>query len=251
VPATGHEHDHIGVHPQRQEGLAYTGFPVHLGLVTGEQLVRLADLAASWDGGIRLTRRQNFILTGIPQDRVDGAVREVREIGFPLEAGGLRQLSIACTGDPFCNYTVAETKSRLRRIVEHLETTFGDRVAGLRINLDGCPHACAHHWIGDIGLQGTTLRERGPNGEKLQGYDLFLRGGLGRDAAIGRPVLRRVPGGEVHTVIERLFAAFLEQGQADESIQQFFTRHADEELTAMSGLASIPSATGTAAEATA
>lgn len=251
APQAGREHDHIGIHPQRQAGLFYAGFPVHLGLCNGEQLVRLGDLAASWDGGIRLTRRQNFILTGIPEDRVDDAVREVREIGFPLEAGGLRQLSIACTGDPFCNYTVAETKSRLQRIVQHLETTFGDRVAGLRINLDGCPHSCAHHWIGDIGLQGTTLRERGPNGEKLQGYDLFLRGGLGREAAIGRPVLRRVPGDEVHTVIERLFAAYLEQGQADESIQQFFTRHADEELTAMSGLASIPSVTGPAAEATA
>ncbi len=101
------------------------------------------------------------------------------------------------------------------------------------MNLDGCPHACAHHWIGDVGLQGTTLRERGPNGERLDGYDLFLRGGLGRDAAIGRPVLKRVPGGEVHVVIERLVRAWLDGRQEDERIQQFFTRHADEELVAL------------------
>ena len=134
---------------------------------------------------------------------------------------------------------MAETKGKLNEIVEHLESVFGDEAAGLRLNLDGCPHACAHHWIGDIGLQGTTLRERGPNGERLEGYDLFLRGGLGAGAAIGRPVLQRVPGEEVHLVIERLFRAFLNGREEGERIQSFFIRHADEELVALgAGLSS-------------
>ncbi len=128
---------------------------------------------------------------------------------------------------------MAETKGRLRDIVEHLERIFGEAAAGLRLNLDGCPHSCAHHWIGDIGLQGTTLRERGPAGERLQGYDLFLRGGLGAHAAIGRPVLKRVPGPEVHLVIERLFRAYLDGRGEGERIQAFFTRHSDEELAAL------------------
>jgi ferredoxin-nitrite reductase len=156
----------------------------------------------------------------------------VAALGYPIDAHPIRGASIACTGDPFCNYTVAETKGRLRQIVEHLEATFGDEAGALRINLDGCPHSCAHHWIGDIGLQGTTLRERGPQGERLQGYDLFLRGGLARGAAIGRPVLRRVPATEVHQVIERLFRAWLTERLDGEPLQQFFTRHSDEALTA-------------------
>lgn len=224
------EKDHTGFHPQTRDGLFYAGFPVHLGLMNGETMLELADLAESWGGGIRLTRRQNFLLTDIPEGKVDDAVREAGRLGFPLAGAGLRGASIACTGDPFCNYTVAETKGKLEEIVEHLEATFGEQVAGLRLNLDGCPHACAHHWIGDIGLQGTTLRERGPNGERLHGYDLFLRGGLGRDAAIGRPVLKRVPGTEVHRVIERLFRAYLEGRRDGERIQQFFGRLSDEEL---------------------
>jgi sulfite reductase beta subunit-like hemoprotein len=227
------EHDHTGVHPQRQAGLYYAGFPVHLGLMNGETMLRIADLAESWGGEIRLTRRQNFILSHIPEGRVAEVVREAEALGFPLKGAGLRGASIACTGDPFCNYTVAETKGKLQEIVEHLERVFGDAVAGLRLNLDGCPHACAHHWIGDIGLQGTTLRDRGPAGERLHGYDLFLRGGLGRGAAIGRPVLKRVPGTEVHEVIERLFRAYLEGREEGERIQQFFERHADEELAVL------------------
>jgi sulfite reductase beta subunit-like hemoprotein len=232
-PAPEEEHDHTGIHPQKQEGLFYAGFPVHLGLMNGEAMLRLADLVESWNGEIRLTRRQNFILSQIPEERVDEVVREVKALGFPLAGAGLRGASIACTGDPFCNYTVAETKGKLAEIVEHLERVFAGDAAGLRLNLDGCPHACAHHWIGDIGLQGTTLRERGPAGERLHGYDLFLRGGLGREAAIGRPVLKRVPGTEVHLVIERLFRAYLDGRREGERIQQFFTRHDDDELTAL------------------
>jgi len=232
-PAPAEEHDHTGIHRQRQPGLFYAGFPVHLGLVDGETMVRLADLVASWDGEIRITRRQNFILAHIPAARVEEVVKTVGALGFPLQGTGLRGASIACTGDPFCNYTVAETKGKLQEIVAHLERTFGEQVAGLRLNLDGCPHACAHHWIGDIGLQGTTLRERGAAGERLHGYDLFLRGGLGQNAAIGRPVLQRVPGTKVHVVIERLFRAYLDGRREGEPIQQFFARHGDDELAAL------------------
>jgi sulfite reductase beta subunit-like hemoprotein len=234
-PAPAEERDHAGIHAQPQAGLFYAGFPVHLGLIAGETMVRLADLVESWDGEIRITRRQNFVLSHIPEARVGEVVDAVGALGFPLRGMGLRGASIACTGDPFCNYTVAETKGKLQEIVEHLERVFGEEAAGLRLNLDGCPHACAHHWIGDIGLQGTTLRERGDSGERLHGYDLFLRGGLGRDAAIGRPVLKRVPGTEVHIVIERLFRAYLDGRREGEPIQQFFSRHGDEELVALGG----------------
>jgi ferredoxin-nitrite reductase len=224
------ERDHVGVQPQRQEGLFAVGFPVFLGIVRGEQMAAIADVADTYGGGIRLTRRQNFLLTHIPEARLSQVLADVESLGFPLAGGGLRGSSIACTGEPFCNLSVAETKGKLAEIVRHLEEVFGETAAGLRLNLDGCPNACAHHWVGDLGLQGTTLRERGREGERLQGYDIFLRGGLGRHAAIGRPILRRVPAPEVHRVIERLFRAYLAGRRDGEPIQQFFTRLPDEEL---------------------
>src|SRR5919201_3406810 len=58
-------HDHLGVQPQRQDGLFAIGVPVHLGLVSGDQLVALAELAESLDGDVRLTRQQNFVLGGV------------------------------------------------------------------------------------------------------------------------------------------------------------------------------------------
>lgn len=227
---------HTGLHAQRRPGLWYAGFPVPAGLISGTQLLALADLAASFDGEIRLTRQQNFLLANIPGERRTQVVDAVARLGFPLDASALYGRSIACTGDPYCNFAVAETKRRLGTITDHLAARFGPAVAGLAIHLDGCPHACAHHWTGDLGLQGTTLRERGPNGERRQGFDVFLRGGQGNEAAIGRPVLKRVPADQIHLVLERLVGAYLENRTSGERLQQWLARSDDADLIALTTL---------------
>ena len=241
-PAPAGEPDHLGVHPQRQPGLLYAGFPVPQGLVSGGQLLRLADLAEGLGGEVRLTRRQNFVLTGIPEDRRDEVLRAVAEIGFPIGANRVRAAGIGCTGQPLCNFAVARTKPALGEILDRLESRFGRRVEGLRIHVDGCPHACCLHWVGDVGLQGTTLRERAPDGSKRQGYDVYLRGGLGADAAIGRPVIRRVPAELAPAYVERLVAAYLEGRRDGERFKAFADRHTDEELIAIAEAGDVAAA---------
>jgi sulfite reductase beta subunit-like hemoprotein len=230
VPKSGS--DHLGIHSQKQPGLYYVGFPVFLGQVTGEQTVQLADLVESFGGDIRIARRQNFILTGIPESRVSEVVQRVGEIGFPLDANPIRGTSIACTGQPLCNYAVAETKTKLHEIVLRLEERFGNDLAGLKLGVDGCPHACGHHWVSDIGLQGTTARGDANSG-KLEAYEIYLRGGLGEHAEIGRPLLRRVPAEQAGEHVERLVAAYLAERTPDESFQAFAKRKTDEELVAI------------------
>jgi len=231
LPLPNGDTDHLGIHAQKQAGLCYVGFPVSLGLMTGEQMIRLADIVEDYGGDIRLTRQQNFILTYIPTARLAEIIDRVAAIGFPLDVNHIRARSIACTGEPFCNFSVTPTKSKLEEILTHLERTFGRAVESLTINLDGCPHACAHHWTGDIGLQGTT--GRGPTGEKLEAFDIILRGGLGAEASIGKPLLRRVPSAHVARYLERLVRAYLTRGQAGESFKAFCDRHSDEELHAI------------------
>src|SRR5438067_1426945 len=222
--------DHLGPHRQKTDGLSYIGFPVFLGQVTGQQTIQIADLAAEFGGDIRLARQQNFIITNVPDARVDEVIKRVAEIGFPLDVNGIRGASVGCTGQPLCNFAVAETKSKLKEIVLRLEDRFGRDVEGLKIGVDGCPHSCAHHWVTDIGLQGTTARAEEAGGEKLEAYEVYLRGGLGEQAEIGRPVLRRVPTEEAPAYVERLVAAYLEQRQDAESFQAFARRKTDEEL---------------------
>jgi sulfite reductase beta subunit-like hemoprotein len=227
-------HDHLGVHAQKQPGLAYVGAPVHLGLISGDQMIAVADLAEEVGGDVRVTRLQNFVLANVPEGEVDGVVSELASIGFPVDVNSVRGRSIACTGEPHCNFSVTETKTRLGRLVEHLEGRFGDALSDLRLHLDGCPHSCAQHWVGDLGFQGTTARDE--SGARRQAYDIFVRGGLGLDAAIGKPLFRRVPSEELDVAVEGLVGGWVSKRRPAESFAAFATRHSDDELGALAGL---------------
>ena len=233
-PVTTPPSDHLGVHEQRQPGLVYVGAPVHLGLISGDQMIAVARLAERVGGDIRVTRLQNFVVANVPESEVEGVAAELEAIGFPLDANPLRGRSIACTGEPHCNFSVTETKTRLGRLIEHLEGSFGSEIAELRLHLDGCPHACAQHWVGDLGFQGTTVRDE--QGVRRQAYDIFVRGGLGLDAAIGRPLFRRVPSEELDQAVDGLVGGWVASRRTGESFAAFSTRLSDEELGILAGV---------------
>jgi ferredoxin-nitrite reductase len=197
-------------------------------------MIAVAQLAERYGGDIRLTRQQNFILTGVPTASVEEASSELASIGFSLDGQSLRGNSIACTGEPHCNFSVADTKPRLGSLIDHLDARFGTQIAELRLHLDGCPHACAQHWVGDIGFQGTTSRDEG--GKRRQAYDIFLRGGLGPEAEIGRSLFRRVPSDELNGAVEGLVAGWLGGRSDGESFSAFTRRASDEELGRLAGL---------------
>jgi sulfite reductase beta subunit-like hemoprotein len=226
--------NHVGVHAQKQEGLSYIGVPVPLGLVSGDQLIAVADLVGSFGGDVRITRQQNVVVTGVPNERVDEVVGRLEEIGFPLGVNEVWANSIACTGEPHCNFSVGETKTRLDRLVGHLEGVFGDAIADLRLHLDGCPHSCAQHWVGDLGFQGTTGKDG--DGRRLSAYDIFVRGSLGPDPAIARPLFRRVPSERLELAVEGLVRGWVEGRLGGESFTEFQRRLSDDELGALAGL---------------
>jgi sulfite reductase (ferredoxin) len=231
-PADPPVDDHMGVTLQH-DGRFAVGVPVHLGLASGDQMIAVANLAERLGGDVRITRQQNLVVTGVPQAELEPVASELAEIGFPLDVNPVRAASIACTGEPHCNFSVTETKTRLGALIDRLEARFGEAIAGLRLNLDGCPHACAHHWVGDIGFQGTTARD--DEGKRRQAYDVFLRGGLGPQSAIGRPIFRRVPSEELDGVVEGLLQGWLDGRRDGETFRDFCDRASDDELGLLAG----------------
>jgi sulfite reductase beta subunit-like hemoprotein len=223
---------HIGVHAQKRDGLSYIGVPVPLGLVSGDQLIAIADLVESFGGDIRLTRQQNLIVTGVSD--VDTVVTRLAELGLPLSTNEIWANSIACTGEPHCNFSVGETKDRLRVLVDHLEATFGDDAAELRLHLDGCPHACAQHWVGDLGFQATTGKDA--DGNRISAYDIFVRGSLGPEPQVGGSLFRRVASELLEPAVEGLVRGWLAQRGDGETFTAFQRRLSDAELGVLAGL---------------
>jgi sulfite reductase beta subunit-like hemoprotein len=223
---------HIGVHAQKQDGLSYIGVPVPLGLASGDQLIAIADLVESFGGDIRLTRQQNLIVTGVSD--VDTVVTRLAELGLPLSTNEIWANSIACTGEPHCNFSVGETKDRLRVLVDHLESTFGDDAAELRLHLDGCPHACAQHWVGDLGFQATTGKDA--DGNRISAYDIFVRGSLGPEPQVGGSLFRRVASDLLEPAVEGLVRGWLSARADGETFTAFQRRLSDAELGVLAGL---------------
>ena len=215
-----------------------TGF-----LTTGTDLMNPNFAAMAEAAGVRGIRIEdpgevdNVVAAALAHNGpvlIDAVVARIAEIGFPLDANPVRGNSIACTGEPHCNFSVAETKTRLDGLIQALEARFGLAIADLRLHLDGCPHACAQHWVGDLGFQGTTARD--VEGVRRQAYDIFVRGGLGPDPAIGRSLFRRVPTDELDLAVGGLVAGWLDRRSPGESFTSFTRRTGDEELGELAGL---------------
>jgi ferredoxin-nitrite reductase len=236
-PEPHSEADHLGVHPQKQDGLFFIGVPVPTGKVTGTLLEKIADAIEPFGGDVRFTRQQNFVIGNVPEAELERIKALLADLGLPVDRGRTFGRSIACTSHKFCNYSVAETKGKLEEVLDELTVSYGAEAIGdLAIHMDGCPHACAQHWIGEIGLQGTTTRIEGSE-ERIEAYDLTVGGGLGTRTAIGRRLMRRVPTHELNQVMDRLVGAWLaernEKGDASFTIGDFTNAHSDAELIAI------------------
>ncbi len=235
--------DHLGVHRQGDDEHLYAGFSIPMGWMSGTQMIAVADLVEEIGGDIRLTRQQDLIVGDIHVGRLGRLVEGMREVGFPINRNKVYGNSIACTSHRFCNYSVAETKGKLDEVLAELDTRYGEAIEDLKIYMDGCPHSCAHHWVGDIGLQGTTAPDPA-SGTRVEAYDVSLRGGLGTKAAIGTTVLRRVVTDDLVGVLDRLVGAWLSEQAArngdgaGRGFRDFCDEHSDDELRAL-GLGEI------------
>jgi len=211
-------HSHIGIYPQKQPGLNYVGVAMPVGQITTKQLLRVAELAELYGSGeIRLTVWQNFIIPNV-RDAYVGTVRKALcRLGFDTEQSHLRSGLVACTGNSYCKYAQANTKGHALALADYLEKKL-TLDQPLNIHLTGCPHSCAQHYMGDIGLLATKVRG-------AEAYHVFIGGGFGANQAVGRQVFSGIPFEELKQTLERMLKGYLRRREAGESFQRFAQRH--------------------------
>jgi ferredoxin-nitrite reductase len=218
---------HIGVHPQKQEGLNWIGVLLPVGKLDAAQMRGLAAIARDYgDGELRLTVWQNLLISGVPSAKTAAAVGAIEALGLATSASAIRAGLIACTGNVGCKFAASDTKRHAEDIARWCEA----RVAldsPINIHLTGCHHSCAQHYVGDIGLLACKVQET-EESPQVEGYHLLVGGGFGPDATLAREVRRDVKAEDVPPLLERLLKSYLSQRASEEETFLAFTRRHDD-----------------------
>ncbi|HMK28861.1 MAG TPA: hypothetical protein VK473_04185 [Terriglobales bacterium] len=194
--------DHLGVAPQRQEGLVSVGLSVPTGRLHPEQMDELARLAEEYgDGQVRLTVGQNAIIPNVRDASLDWLMREplLRRLS-PQPSPFFRRM-VACTGTDFCNLAQIETKSRAVELSQALEQRLGTNLEALSIHWSGCPAGCGNHEAAQIGLRGFKTNI---DGQLTEAVAVYLGGQTGPDTRPAEMVLDCVPCDQLADVLADL-----------------------------------------------
>lgn len=214
---------HIGVHAQRQPDLHYIGVSVPVGRLPAEQMHALAEIADKFGScELRLTVWQNLLIPNIPTAHLESAIAAIRSAGLDFTAGTVLSGTVACTGNRGCRFAATDTKAHAVALANLLDERFRIEQP-VNLHVTGCPHSCAQHYIGDIGLLGTKV-----SGE--EGYQVCLGGGSDQDQGLARELISAIPFSQLPPVMERLFGAYMERRKPDERFLDFSRRHSIAEL---------------------
>jgi ferredoxin-nitrite reductase len=224
--------DHVGVHPQKQAGLVYVGCSVPVGRMHGMELVELARLAETYgDGGVRIGIDQNFIVSGVSEDRLDEFLAEPLMQTYSPFPGPFERGVVACTGSEFCRFAVVETKERAVKWARALDAQLSDgdqRDAGvIRMHFSGCSASCAQPQIADIGFRGDIAHV---DEHIEEAVDIGLGGSLGPDAAFIDWVEGAMPVDRVPGALLRIVTRYRDEHRPGEPFYLWARRTAPDEL---------------------
>ncbi len=230
-PTRHYRGDHVGVHEQKQEGLYYVGLNVPVGRMSGEQFEEAGRLAEEYGEDLRLATDQNLIITGVPEEKLEGLLAEPLLERFSPNPGAFERGVVACTGSEFCRFGIVETKVRAVEWAQEMDRRVGDiGQDAVRMHFSGCSASCAQPQIGDIGFRGETAKSADGI---VEGVDIGLGGSLGKDAAFIDWVEGAKPVDEVPDALENVFLKFKEDHRDGERFHEWARRKQNKELRSM------------------
>ncbi|MFL2451358.1 MAG: NirA family protein [Verrucomicrobiales bacterium] len=219
-------HAHVGDHQQLQEGLSWLGVYIPVGILQSKEARLIAEVAKEFGtGDLRLTIFQNIIIPNIPRDRINAAREKLADGGLATEISLIKGGTVACTGNQHCKFSSSDTKSHATEIVQYLDNRITlDKP--INIHVTGCPHSCAQHYIGDIGLLACKV-SLNKKDDPVEGYHIFIGGGFGPDKSrIGRQIFKSIPAGNsINQTIHAMLIAYLSKRKDKESFFEFTSRH--------------------------
>jgi sulfite reductase beta subunit-like hemoprotein len=209
------------VRSQKQTGFATVFVRCPLGDLQPAQILRVAEAARQFAGGIRTSIDQNLVLRWVPEQ----VLPALHEFLSPADLAGYcaeQLLDVTrCVGATACLSAITNPKPAAEKIVAAIEANLArdPLLRGLRIRVSGCPNSCSHHHAADIGLYGVS---RQINGRPVPHYVLLL-GGASSAEAFGARVTE-IPALRVAEAVEQTLELFQTERASGENFAAFVNR---------------------------
>ncbi len=248
VPSNGrngggdfHQWRETNVAGQRQEGYCVAYVKAPRGDISDSQFRALAEIVKRYTGGrVRTTQEQNLVLRWIPEGYVHEVWQALKDIGLAEPGAHTISNVVSCPGTDSCKLGITASMGLAKAVREEIETWDGlledEGVQKIRIKMSGCPNGCGLHHIANIGFHGAALK--GPDGQQLPAYELFLGGNYGdnrvEDSRIGTRIPKiKVPAKAAPRIVRDIATYYKENRQDQEAFNAFLDRVGLEELTAV------------------
>jgi sulfite reductase beta subunit-like hemoprotein len=229
------------VSAQRQEGYYLIHVKLPRGDVNYAQFRGLAEIVRRYTGGrARTNLEQNLVLRWVPGSQLKQVWEALREID--LAGPGARSIAnvVSCPGTDSCKLGITSSMGLAKAIGVEMATWNGlgsdEEIQKLRIKISGCPNGCGHHHIANIGFHGAAIK--GPDGEQIPAYELFLGGNYGgsriEDSRVGARIPKvKVPAKVAPLVVREIVSHYKSNRHEGESFNDFLDRAGLDELTAV------------------
>ncbi|MDQ3146246.1 MAG: NADPH-dependent assimilatory sulfite reductase hemoprotein subunit [Actinomycetota bacterium] len=224
--------DHLGWHRQ-DDGTWFLGVGVQSGRVKDSAGLALRSglraVIERFSPGVRLTARQDLLLTGLAEGDRGAVVKVLRDHGVVLadELPGLERNALACPALPTCGQALTEAERALPGLLSQLRDEL-DQVdlADLapHVRLTGCPNGCARPYSAEIGIVGRGKKS----------YDVHVGGDVAGTRLNG-VFAENVPRDKLVEVLHPLFEHYRDARITDEAFGDFCDREGVDELRARLG----------------
>ena len=195
----------------KQTNGAYVMIPsTPAGILTGQQLSKIAELVNEGAGLAKLTTGQRIAIV-TTEDKIDSVRQGLASVGLTM--GPLGDVVRNVKGCPglLCNWgnqDVLKHSMELDGVFSGKEMPFA-----LKISVSGCSRNCMEVKSQDIGFMGTP-----------SGYKVFIGGKGGGTQALGNLLIENVQPEEMNEVVSQIIKVYLENAKGRERLTKTVQR---------------------------
>ena len=208
-----------GVYGQRQDGTQMQRIKIPLGMLTVAQMIQLADLSEEYADGIsHITTRQDVQYHFVDIDDTPNLMRRLAEVGITTReaCGNVVRNVTGCPEAGVCSTEEFDPTPHAQAMAAFLlrhpdAQNFGRK---FKIAYSGCADKpCGLARMHDIGAV-ATVREEGR--QKIQGFKVYVGGGLGAIPHQAKLYSEFVPANEMLPLAQAMSRVFARLGEKDD-----------------------------------